>query len=147
MKNYPGQIQKQEDGLKKVEGDIKMRMMKVIVQKMGCLERPLYFFSNKGNSMDFIPSRDLFRNSYDDFEILFDYHVKMMIDSEDEETNDFKIKTIVNLDGSKLLDLIISINFTGGAMSEKLSAKFKFIPVPDFNLIMTNKMRTQIDEN
>lgn len=147
LKNYPGQIQKQEDGLKKVEGDIKMRMMKVIVQKMGCLERPLYFFSNKGNSMDFIPSRDLFRNSYDDFEILFDYHVKMMIDSEDEDSNDFKIKTIVNLDGSKLLDLIISINFTGGAMSEKLSAKFKFIPVPDFNLIMTNKMRTQIDEN
>ncbi len=148
LKNYSGQITKQEDGLKKTDGDIKMRIMKVIVQKMGCLERPLYFFSNKGNNMDFIPSRDLFRRTYDDFEVLFNYHVKMVVDnSEDDDVNDFKINVFVNLDGKKLLDLIISIDFTGGEMSSRLSSKFKFIPVADFNLILTNKMRETINED
>jgi hypothetical protein len=147
LKNYPGQIEKLEDGFKSANDDIKMRFLKVIVQKMGCLERPLYLFSNKGNSMDFIPSRDLFRKNYNDFEVLFDYHVKMVVDSDDEEANDFKIKIVINLGTKKLLDITININFAGGEMSSRLSSKFKFSPVPDFNLIMTDKMRKSIDED
>lgn len=147
LKNYPGQISKQDDGFKKLDGDIKMRMMKVIVEKMGCLERNLYLFSNKGNNMDFIPSRDLFRKTYDDFEVLFDYHVKMVVNPNDDEENNFKIKLILNMDSQKLLDLLITINFTGGEMSSRLSSKFKFIPVTNFNLILTNKMRREIDED
>lgn len=147
LKNYPGQITKQDDGYKKLDGDIKMRMMKIIVEKMGCLERNVYLFSNKGNNMDFLPSRDLFRQTYDDFEVVFDYHVKMMVNSTDEEENNFKIKLILNMDSQKLLDLIISINFTGGEMSSRLSSKFKFIPVPNFNLLLTNKMRGEVNED
>jgi len=147
LKNYPNQIKKNDDGFKSVDGDIKMRLMKIIVEKLGCLERPLYLFSNKGNSMDFIPSRDLFRKSYDDFELMFDYHVKMVVDSNDEEANDFKIKMILDLDGNKLLDVLVTISFSGGEMSNKLSAKFKFIPVTDFNLVLTNKMREGLNED
>ena len=147
LKNYPNQINKQEDGLKNTTGDIKMRLMKIIVQKMGCLERPIFQFSNKGNNMDFIPSRDLFRRAFDDFEVLFDYHVKMVQDETDEEANDFKVSLIVNLDDKKLLDLIITISFTGGELSSRLSSKFKFIPASDFNLVLTNKMRQTINED
>jgi hypothetical protein len=147
LKNYAGQVTKQDDGFKSTDGDIKMRLMKIIVEKLGCLERPMYFFSSKGNIMDFIPSRDLFRKYYDDFGVLFDYHVKMVVDPEDEEKNDFKIDIIVNLDGNKLLDLIISVNFSGGEMSSKLNSKFKFQPVTDFNYILSNKMKGIIDED
>ena len=147
LKNYPNQITKQDDGYKKLDGDIKMRMMKIIVEKMGCLERTLYLFSNKGNTMDFVPSRDLFRKTYDDFEVLIDYHVKMVLNPNDEDDNNFKIKLILNMDSKKLLDLIISINFTGGELSSRLSSKFKFIPVPDFNFVLTNKMRGEIYED
>jgi hypothetical protein len=147
LKNYSGQIVKQEDGYKSTEGNIKMRLMKVIVNKLGCLERPLYLFSSKGNNMDFIPSRELFRRFYDDFELMFDYHVKMVVESQDEDSNVFKIDMILNLDGSKLMDILISIDFSGGEMSNKLSSKFKFSPVADFNYILTSKMRKQLDED
>jgi hypothetical protein len=147
LKNYPGQITKQEDGLKTTDGDIKMRLMKIIVNKLGCLERPLYLFSSKGNNMDFIPSRDLFRKFYDDFELSFDYHVKMVIDTEDEEINDFKIKMVLDLDGDRLMDILISINFSGGEVSSKLSSKFKFTPVPDFNYVLTSKMKQMMNED
>jgi hypothetical protein len=71
----------------------------------------------------------------------------MVIDSEDEEANDFKIKMILNLDGDKLMDIMISINFSGGEVSNRLSTKFKFTPESDFNYVLTSKMRTQLDED
>jgi DNA repair ATPase RecN len=46
----------------------------------------------------------------------------MVIDPEDEEKNDFKIDIIINLDGKKLLDLVIIVNFSGGEMSRLLLA-------------------------
>ena len=134
------QIKRKSDGLKTTDGDIKMRIMKILVEKMGAFERPLYLFSNKGNNMDFIPSRDLFRKIYDDFDVEFDYHVKMIVEDGDEDSNDFKFKIKVSLDGEKLFDLLIIIGFSGGEMSSKLNAKFKFMPVSDFNLILTDKM-------
>jgi hypothetical protein len=71
----------------------------------------------------------------------------MVVDSNDEEANDFKIKMILDLDGNKLLDVLVTISFSGGEMSNKLSAKFKFIPVTDFNLVLTNKMREGLNED
>lgn len=147
LKNYPDQIEKRDDNLKLVDGDIKMRLMKIIVEKLGCFERPLFLFSNKGNTMDFVPNRDLFRKTYDEFEVLFDYHVKMVVNTDDEDANDFRIKIIVNFQDKKLFDLNISIGFSGGEMSPKLSSKFKFNTVPEFNLILTNKMREVLDES
>lgn len=147
LKNYPGQISKKEDGYKSTEGNIKMRLMKVIVNKLGCLERPLYLFSSKGNNMDFIPSRELFRRFYDDFELEFDYHVKMVVEAQDEDSNVFKIHMVLKLDGSELMDILISIDFGGGEMSNKLSSKFKFKPVPDFNYVLSSKMRNQMNED
>jgi hypothetical protein len=147
IKNYPNQITKLDDGMKSCEGDIKMRLMKIIVEKIGCLERPLYLFSSKGNTMDFIPNRDLFRDSYDDFELKFDYHVKMALNTNDEEANDFKINMVLELDEKRLLDILIFVSTSGGELSSKLSTKFKFLPVADFNLILTDKMKRTIDED
>jgi hypothetical protein len=140
LKNYPSQIKKDTDGFKVAEGDLKMRFLKIIVEKLGALERPIYFFSNKGNTMDFIPSRELFRKLYDDFVLKFDYHVKMMINTTDENSNDFRIKMTLEVDEYKLFDLTISIDFTGGEMSNKMTSKFKFEKADDFNLVLTKKM-------
>jgi hypothetical protein len=140
IKNYPNQIKRKSNGFKTTEGDIKMRMMKILVEKLGAFERPLYLFSNKGNTMDYLPSRDLFRKIYDNFDVEFDYHVKMVVEEGEEDSNDFKLKIKVSLDDQKLFDLLITVGFSGGEVSSKLGAKFKFIPVSDFNLVLIDKM-------
>jgi len=147
IKNYPNQIKRKSNGFKTTDGDIKMRMMKIIVEKMGAFERPLYLFSNKGNTMDFIPSRDLFRKIFDGFEVEFDYHVKLVVEEGEEDSNDFKFKIKVSLDGEKLFDLLIVIGFSGGEFTSKLNAKFKFLPVSDFNLTLIDKMNKYQNED
>jgi len=143
IKNYPNQIKKVESGMKSTSDNIKMRLMKVIVNKLGCLETPLYLFSNKGNTMDFIPSRDLFRKNYDKFNLLFDYHVKLNKDAKD---GDFKFNMTLELKEKKIMDILITIGFSGGEMSGKLNSKFKFNPIPNFNLVLTDEMNKLSNE-
>jgi hypothetical protein len=50
-----------------------MKLFKTLVEKMGCLERPLYFLGNNGNVFHMIPSREFFRENYDDLDIKFKY--------------------------------------------------------------------------
>ena len=47
-------IQKAEDGWKIAGGTVKMKLFKTLVEKMGCLERPLYFLGNKGNVFNMV---------------------------------------------------------------------------------------------
>jgi len=73
---------------------------------------------------------------YDDITIKFDYHVKFVVSSV-EENNDFVIKVNMEIDGKPLMDCDIVVTFTGGEMSDKLSAKFKFKPTDTFNMLVS----------
>lgn len=137
--NFTEDIKKLEDGYKLASGTIKMKLFKVLVDKLGCSERPIYFLGNNGNNFNLVPSREFFRKFYDDLDIKFDYHVQFQVDEEVEENNDFNIKVRLELDGEKLMDMNIIVHFTGGEMSGKLSAKYKFDLASDFNYLITNK--------
>lgn len=133
------EITKLDDGFKEATGNIKMKLIKTIVEKLGCLERPVYYLGNKGNSFHQVPSRQFFRDYYDDLSTKFDYHVKMIVEPGDEENNDFKVKIKLELDNNPFIDCNISVRFSGGEMSGRLSAKYNFEPVDNFNMVVSEK--------
>jgi hypothetical protein len=137
--NFPEDIKKLDDEFKLAGGTIKMKFIKTLVEKMSCLERPLYFLANNGNVFNMMPSRSFFREYYDDLDVKFDYHVNFEINPE-EELNDFNIKIKLELEEKKLADMFIIIKFSGGEMSGKLSAKYKFDLSSDFNYIISTKL-------
>lgn len=144
LKNNRPDVKKLSDGMKISSGNIKMKLLKSIVEKMGCLERNVYFLGNKGNSFHILPSRSFFREFYDDIDIKFDYHVRL-IDSDKQEDNNFKIKMKVELDSQLLLDCVVIVKFTGSELSSKLNTSFKFEPVDNFNYLITEKLNNSVD--
>ena len=146
IKNSQDDIKKLDDGFKKAEGNIKMKLIKTFVEKLGCLERPTYYLGKKGSDFYQVPSRKFFREFYDDLTIKFDYHVKLIVNQEDEEKNDFTIKLRLELDNQPLVNCDIDVKFSGGEMSGKLSAKYKFEPVDNFNLLISDKMKGSSNE-
>lgn len=126
------EITKLENGMKRSSGSVKMKFMKTIVNKFGCLERSVFFVSKNGESFYQIPSRSFFRDNYNKIDIQFDYHVRFDKEiSEDSDKFIIIIKTFI--DGREFLDLNIITKFSGGEFSNKLSSKYKFdIPV-EFN--------------
>ena len=60
---------------KLAEGDIKMKLIKNIVDKLGSDEKDVYYVSSNGEDFETIPSRNFFRDNYDDLSVEFDYHV------------------------------------------------------------------------
>ena len=135
---FPEDIEKLDDNFKLAGGTVKMKLFKTLVEKMDCLERPLYFLGNNGNVFNMVPSREFFRKYYDDLKIKFDYHVNFKV-SEEEDKNDFEIKIKLELDEQTLLDMSIIVKFTGSEMSGKLSAKYKFDLTPNFNYLIAKK--------
>lgn len=140
-------IQRLPDGMKLASGRVKMKFVKTLVEKMGCLERPVIYLGNKGNSFHQVPSRKFFREFYDDLDVKFDYHVKMLIDETEEENNDFTIKVRIEIDKKSLMDCNIKVRFSGGEMSGKLSAKYEFNPSDNFSVIVSNKMKGISDDD
>ena len=136
--NHADDIQKLEDGWKLSGGTVKMKLFKTLVDKMGCLERPVYFLGNNGNIFNMVPSREFFRKNYDDLNIKFDYHVNFNV-SEEEEMNDFNIKMKLDMDNNPLIDMNILVKFSSGEMSGKLSAKYKFDISDNFNYLISKK--------
>lgn len=136
--NHADDIQKIEDGWKLAGGTVKMKLFKTLVEKMGCLERPIYFLGKNGDIFNLVPSREFFRENYDDLKIKFDYHVNFQV-SEEEENNDFTIKIKLELDDNTLIDMFIIVKFSSGEMSGKLSAKYKFDIADNFNYLIKNK--------
>jgi len=147
MKNNMEDVKKLDDGYKLANGTIKMKFIKTIVEKLGCTERAVYYLGNKGNTFHKLPPRKFFRDNYDNLNVKFDYHVKLMVNQEDEEKNDFTIKVILEMNGSELLKCDINIKFTGGEMSSKLSAKYKFTPSDQFNSLISDKFVGEEDED
>jgi hypothetical protein len=142
--NFADDIKKLDDGFKQAEGAVKMKLFKTLVEKMGCTERPVYYLGSNGNIFNYLPERDFFRKNYDDLTIKFDYHVNFTV-SEEEESNDFKIKMKLELDDSKLLDMTIVIKFSS-EMSGRLSAKYKFDLSSNFNYIIATKKTEGLEE-
>jgi len=139
-KNNPDEIKKLGDGFKVGEGTVKMKFFKTLVDKMGCLERDVYYLSKDGNNFFRIPSRKFFRDNYDDMKVKFDYHVKFNKDLSEEDSENFVIKTKVLFREEEIFSTNIVIDFSGGKFSSKLSAKYKFEIPQNFNyLISKNK--------
>ena len=142
--NFVDDIKKLEDGFKSADGAVKMKLFKVLIDKMGCTERPVYYLSGNGNVFNHLPERDFFRTNYDDLKIKFDYHVNFSV-SEEEENNDFKFKMILGLDDKKLLEMTIVIKFSH-EMSGRLSAKYKFDLSSRFNYIISTKKTEGLED-
>ena len=136
--NHTEDIEKTEDGWKVAKGTVKMKLFKTLVEKMGCLERPIYFLGKNGDVFNLVPSREFFREHYDDLTIKFDYHVNFTV-NEDEDKNDFTIKIKLELDDTTLIDMFIVVKFSSGEMSGKLSAKYKFDIADNFNYLISKK--------
>lgn len=135
----PEEIEKIADGFKKAKGKIKMKLMKALVDKLGCTERNLYYLSKNGNKFYQMPSREFFRENYEDLDIHFDYHQKFKVkpDDENDEVNDFTFKIKLLKDEKELIFLNIVVNFKGGEFSNKLSAKYKFDVPENFNFLIS----------
>lgn len=137
--NYPSDIKKTENELKLSDGGVKMKLFKTLVEKMDCQERSIYYLNNNGNNFNQVPSREFFRNHYDDMDLKFDYHVKFHVDENEEANNDFRIKIVLELDHEELITMSINVKFTGGELNDKLSAKYKFDLSPKFNYLVSRK--------
>jgi hypothetical protein len=136
-------ITRLEDGLKLADGRIKMKLVKTVVNKLGCLDRDIYYSGNNGNVFYRLPSRKFFRDNYDRITAKFDYHVKLTVDTVEEDNNDFKFNIILELDNKQFITLDIHVMFTGGEMSGKLSAKYKFTLADDFNFTISEMSKPQ----
>lgn len=130
-------IKKLDDNYKQAEGGVKMKLFKTVVEKIGCLEKPVYYLGSNGNNFNYLPSRDFFRKNYDNINIKFDYHVNFKV-SDEEENNDFKLKVLMEFNDVLLLEMIIIIKFTT-EMSGKLSARYKFEIPSNFNFLINSK--------
>jgi hypothetical protein len=138
--NFNEFITKLDNGYKKAEGTLKMRLFKIIVDKMGCSERNFYYISKSGDNFDIIPSRKFFRDNYDNFEITFNYHV----DFNDESFDHFPININIKLDNKDFIKLVIETRFSGGEVSNSLSSKYKFEFPLDFNFMIIKKLDNNI---
>ena len=136
--NHADDIEKVEGDWKLAGGTVKMKLFKTLVEKMGCLERPVYFLGKSGDVFNMAPSREFFREHYDNLNIKFDYHVNFEV-NEDEEMNDFLIRIKLELDDNTLVDMQVIVKFAGSEMSGKLSAKYKFDIADNFNYLISKK--------
>lgn len=125
LKGGDSKIIKEVDSDYKIaEGDVKMKLLKTVVEKLNLIERKSYYFSTGAYSI--LPERDFFRKHYDRITVKFDYHVGF----EDIESNsDFNVKVKIYLDDSPLFNFDIIIKFAK-EMNGKLTAKYNF-EIPD----------------
>jgi hypothetical protein len=135
LKNNKSDIEKVEDGLKIAKGNVKMKFLKIIIDKLDCSELDTYYLGDNGHLFYQVPSRQFFRDYYEDINILFDYHVKLNTD----EPDDFKIKIIMELDKEPLLECVVRVVFAGGDINSKLSSKYKFTLDDKFNYKISKK--------
>lgn len=138
--NFGEHITKLDNSYKKADGTLKMRLFKILVDKIGSTEQNLYYISNSGSNFDIIPNRDFFRENYDNLDIMFDYHVKF----DDDALNNFPIKIKVNFNGKEFISLVIEVSFSGGEVTSKLSAKYNFELSDRFNFIILDSISKDI---
>jgi len=116
-------------------GKMKERLMAVILDILSAKEIELNYFHS--NHFYKIPSRQFFRDNFDDFRIKFDYHVELTQEGE-EDKNDSQFEIIMELDSKDLLNLDLRTGWSGGEMSGNLSTKIKLDFSDEYNLIIKN---------
>lgn len=136
---FSDDIKKMDDNFKLAGGDVKMKLFKVLIDKMSCLERPVYYLSGGGNEFVFVPSRDFFRQNYDDLSMKFDYHVNF----DTKEDSSFNITLLVQKGDIELIRMFISVDFTSSDMSGKLSAKYKYELPDNFNYLVSKDFQPE----
>jgi hypothetical protein len=70
----------------------------------------------------------------------------MVIDDE-EENNDFNIRIKLEMDHELIISFNIIVKFSGGDISPRLSCKFKFELVDDFNYRISEKSTEHHNED
>jgi len=132
-------IKKLPSGYKMALGKVKMKLVKAMVEKLGCAERPVYYLSSGGSNFIQVPPRSFFRDHYKDIKVKFDYHVKLSVEDVEEE-NDFVMDVKLYLDKQILAGFSMVVKFSGKEMSERLTAKYSFVLPEDFNYKVARKM-------
>jgi hypothetical protein len=145
MKNNRDDIKKLPDGFKQAKGKLKMKIVKMVIEKLGINERDSYYFYNKGNNFYKIPSRQFFRKFYNDLVVKFDYHTSRLYDLKSDSKNDFVSKFKVDMHNSPFINFDVLVKFSGGEMLNKFSCKFSFDLPDDFNSKVSGK--NEIFEN
>lgn len=133
LNNKADEIKKMDNGFKKADGTVKMKLMKILVEKLGCTEKDVFYVSKKGTKFHKIPSRQTFRSMYDNIDILFDYHVKFNYHEDEEEKNDFNFRIKLLANEEELFSLDILVKFSSGEFSNRLTSKYKFDIPDNFN--------------
>ena len=111
-----------------------MKLIKNIVDKLGSDEKDVYYVSSNGEIFETIPSRNFFRDNYNDLSVEFDYHVNF--ENNDNDFLPFKIKLLIK--DRELINLNIEVKFSGSEMSGKLSSKYKFELPKNFSFLISN---------
>ena len=134
-------VERGDDNYIAATGDMKERIMKVFLDLLKVEEREVNYFG----SSDYykVPSRQYFRNNFDNFRIKYDYHVELT-PSEDEEMNDSQFRVILELNEKPLMNMTLFTGWTGGEMSGKLSTKIKLEIPDDYNSIIVNSSETEL---
>ena len=133
------EVEESDDGFLVAHDKVKMRLLRVMVNLMGVEEMDVYYCGK----VDFyhIPSRQWFRDNYERFNVLYDYHQDLSdIDSETEEESvkdDSQFRIKLELDDRTLMSMELFTGFSGGEMSGKLNTKMKVNYVPNFNQLVS----------
>tara|TARA_R110000772_G_scaffold20466_5_gene56941 strand:- start:99561 stop:101333 length:1773 start_codon:yes stop_codon:yes gene_type:complete len=110
---------------------VKMRLMKVLVNLLSVTDVSNYYCTK--TDLYHIPTRQWFRDNYDDMSVEYDYHQR--VSSEDNDSQ-FRIK--LKLNDKLLLTMELFTGFSGGEMSGKLNTKMKIEYVSDWNTKIEN---------
>ena len=144
LKTSPHDVIKLKSGFKLAKGNIKMKLIKAIVSKLGCKERNIFYMGNGGNVFTLVPTLKFFREGFESLQISFDYHVHLTVKGE-ERKNDFEIRIVIKMDNTPLMhcDLGVSFGRSGELTSSALRVRFKFGFESDFNERIFDKMKKQ----
>jgi hypothetical protein len=103
----------------------KQRIMKVMLEILSVKERDLNYFHL--DNFYKVPNKQFYRNNFEDFDLLYDFHVKLTSES------DSIFRMVMNYKGKELLKMDLDTNWSGGEMSGKLSTKIKVTVSEDYN--------------
>lgn len=117
-------LEKSDDGMIISHGKLKERLMKLILDIMKVSEKYLYYISNNGNKFYVLPSRNFFREKFDELEIHYDHHVEL-VPSDDEDDNDSKFNMKLLLGDEELFTIDLMTKFSNKGISSSLSTKVK----------------------
>lgn len=114
-----------EDNYIIANNKVKMRLMRVLINLMGVDHIDHYYCTKE--EVYHVPSRQWFREKYEDITVEYDYHQRF------SEDNDSQFRIKLKLRDKSLLTMELFTGFSGGEMSGKLNTKMKVQYVSDWN--------------